>query len=389
MKDYYEFIRNVYFFDGLTDDEILIIGNVCHKQTLNTGEIICKEGSEANRFFIILSGAVEVWKDYYQKEPDMLAVHGPGHLFGEMALVDALPRSATVIAREKTDLLYIYRDDFQRIITENSSIALSIMKSVSAMVRKSNESFVEGLREKNQKLEIAYKELQEAQEELLRSERLSAIGKFSSLILHDIRNPLSVIRGYAEMICFNVKDTERIKTSARKIVNEADRINHIANELLDYSKGEIRLNISIVKLDELITQLIDSISEKFKARGISIIHDVEFKGPVLLDRERILRMLYNLADNSRKAMPKGGVLKIKVFSKEKTLYFDITDTGIGMSKEMQKNIFEPFISYSKTGGTGLGMCIVKSIVDAHDGRLSLLSKESKGTKFRIAIPIVN
>ncbi len=389
MKDYYDFIRNVYFFNGLTDDEILSIGNVCHKQTLNTGEIICKEGSEANRFFIILSGAVEVWKDYYQKEPDMLAVHGPGHLFGEMALVDELPRSATVIAREKTELLYIYRDDFQRIIKENSSIALSIMKSVSAMIRKSNESFVEGLREKNRKLEIAYKELQEAQEELLRSERLSAVGKFSSLILHDIRNPLSVIRGYAEMICFNVKDTERIKTSARKIVNEADRINHIANELLDYSKGEIRLNISIVKLDELITQLIESISEKFKTHGITIIRDVSFKGPVLLDKERISRMLYNLADNSRKAMPEGGILKIKVFSKGKTLYFEVTDTGVGMNREMQKNIFEPFISYSKSGGTGLGMCIVKSIVDAHEGRLSLLSKEAKGTKFRIAIPIVN
>jgi signal transduction histidine kinase len=387
--NHYDFIRNVYFFNGLTDDEILCIGNVCHKQKVNMGDIICKEGSEANRFFIILSGAVEVWKDYYQSEPDLLAVHGPGHLFGEMALVDELPRSATVIAREKSELLYIYRDDFQRIIKENSSIALSIMKSVSAMVRKSNESFVEGLREKNQKLEIAYKELQEAQEELLRSERLSAIGKFSSLILHDIRNPLSVIRGYAEMICLNTNDTERVKTSARKIVNEADRINHIANELLDYSRGELRLNISIVKIKELITQFIESINEKFKARGISIINEVSFDGPVLLDRERILRMLYNLADNSRKAMPQGGVLKIKVYNKDKTLIFELMDSGEGMSGKVLKNIFEPFFSYSKSGGTGLGMCIVKSIVDAHEGRLRVFSKQDKGTKFQIAIPIMN
>ncbi len=387
--NHYDFIRNVYFFNGLTDEEIKSIGNVCHRQTVNTGDIICKEGSEANRFFIILSGAVEVWKDYSLEEPDLLAVHGPGHLFGEMALVDELPRSATVIAREVTELLYIYRDDFQRIIKENSSIALSIMKSVSAMVRKSNESFVEGLREKNRKLEIAYKELQEAQEELLRAERLSAVGKFSSLILHDIRNPLSVIRGYAEMICLNANDTERSKTSARKIVNEADRINHIANELLDYSKGELRLNISIVKLDELMTQFLESIYEKFKARGITVSSEVTFDGPVLLDKERILRMLYNIADNSRKAMPEGGILKIKVSNKGKTLIFEIIDSGVGMSREVLKNIFEPFFSYSKSGGTGLGMCIVKSIVDAHEGRLSVFSKESKGTKFQIAIPIVN
>jgi len=389
MKDYFQFIRNVYFFKGLTDVEIKRIISVCHKQTVNTGDIIFSENDRANKFYIVITGVVEVWKDYHKQEPDMLAIHSGGHLFGEMALIDDLPRSATVIAREKTELLYINREDFDEIISENSSIALSIMKSVSAMVRKSNESFVEGLREKNRKLEIAYQELKQAQDELVRSARLSALGKFSSLILHDIRNPLSIIRGYAEMISFNVEKHERIKKYTKKIINEADRINQLANELVDYSRGEIRLNISIVGLNNLINHVVGVIKDKFQAHGIKIITNVSYNGPVLLDRERMLRVFLNLADNARKAMLNGGIFKINIYNKGKSIYLEIIDSGVGMSEEVRKNIFEPFFSFSKSGGTGLGMCIVKSIVEAHEGTLSVYSRESQGTKFSIVLPVLN
>jgi signal transduction histidine kinase len=389
MKEYFDFIRNVYFFNDLDEAAIKKIIAVCHKQTLAAGEIIFQEGDAASNFFIVLDGTVEVWKDYNSREPDMLALHTPGHLFGEMALIDELPRSATVIAREKTDLLFINRDDFQKIVKEDSRIALSIMKSVSSMVRQSNESFVEGLRERNRNLEKANRELKEAQAELLKAERLSALGKFSSLILHDIRNPLSVIRGYAELITFAPQNADKTKNCAGKIISEADRINHLANELLDYSRGEIRLNISIVGMKDLIDQLCESIQERFSTRHIDIVTDIRFSGPLLLDKERMLRALHNLADNARKAMPDGGAMKIDIFAKGKTVFFEIADSGIGMSEEVKQHIFEPFYSFSKSGGTGLGMCIVKSIVEAHEGTLSFLSKEKEGTCFTIALPLMN
>jgi signal transduction histidine kinase len=389
MKQYHDFIRDVYFFKDLNEATINKIVAVCHRRTANAGEIIFQEGDDASNFFIVLDGTVEVWKDYNSREPDMLALHTRGHLFGEMALVDELPRSATVIAREKTELLFINREDFQKIIKEDAGIALSIMKSVSAMVRQSNESFVEGLREKNRNLEKANKELKEAQAELLKAERLSALGKFSSLILHDIRNPLSVIRGYAELVMFSPQNAEKTKNCANKIIAEADRINHLANELLDYSRGEIRLNISIVGMKDLIDQFCESIQERLASRHIAIRKKIDFPGPLLLDKERILRALYNLADNARKAMPDGGTLSISVTAKGKTVFFEMADTGIGMSKEVQQHMFEPFYSFSKSGGTGLGMCIVKSIVEAHDGTLSFHSQENEGTSFIIALPIMN
>ena len=169
-------------------------------------------------------------------------------MFGEMALADDLPRSATVRARGRARLLCVERGDFHRIIHDNSSIALSVLKSLSLMVRRSNNSFVENLRMRNEQLEKAYKELQEAQHELLAAERLSTLGKFSSLILHDIRNPISIMRGYAEMIIHRHDDHDHMVRNAKRIISEADRLNRLAGELLDYSRGEIRLNMQIVDL---------------------------------------------------------------------------------------------------------------------------------------------
>ena len=389
MNDNYKFLRNTYFFHNLEDSEINKILIVCHEKTFDPGEIIFEEGSVAEKFYIILSGKIEVWKDYRSQEKDRLAVHKKGRLFGEMALIDDLPRSATVIARENTRLLYIERNDFHKIIKENSSIALSVMRSVSLMIRKSNDSFVENLRARNKKLQKAYKELKETHEELIRMERLSTLGKISSLILHDIRNPISIMRGYAEMIRMQPDNEEKNKKNADRIISESDRLNRLANEMLDYSRGEIRLNMQIVNIDDMINNVINSIKDRFSLRKIEIIKDIKFKGPVLMDMDRIVRVLYNLADNSRKAMPKGGKFTIKTYEEESTYVIEISDNGVGMSEKVKKHVFEPFFSYSESGGTGLGMSIVKNIIEAHEGNLTLDSEKNKGTCFKIIMPKYN
>ena len=389
MHSYFKFLKNVYFFKELSDDEIEIIRNVCHEKEYNAKDIIFREGALADKFYIILNGAVEVWKDYDKEYRDLLAVHKKGKLFGEMSLIDELPRSATLVARTAVKLLYINRDDFHRIITENSSIALSVMRSVSLMVRMSNKTFVEGLRQRNEELERAYKELKAAQEELLKAERLSALGKFASLILHDIRNPLSILRGYAEMIVLRNEDREKVIKNAENIIREADRLNGMVNELLDFSRGDIRLNISIVDLEQFVRSVMDSIKDKFISCGIKLRTRIEYRGPVLLDRERLFRVFINLADNARKAMPAGGDFSIIVQKKNSILSFKISDTGIGIPDDLREKIFEPFFSLSKEGGTGLGMAIVKSIVEAHDGHIHVGSANGQGTTFHIEIPIIS
>ena len=380
-------LRDLYFFRSLAEDELAKVAAVCREEHFAARDMICSEGSPADRFFIILDGTVEVWKDWGDPEADLLAVHGQGHLFGEMALIDELPRSATVIARNAVRVLSIGRQDFHRIITENAAVALSVMRSVSSMVRVSNDKFVESLRKRNRELVKTNRQLKTAQSRLLRAERLSVLGRFSTLILHDIRNPISILRGFAEMILQHAGDAEVVGRNVRRIMAEADRLNRISGELLDFSRGEISLNMSIVDLGELVGRVMEIEAERFASRKIETRVDIAFRGPVILDFDRMLRALLNLADNSRKAMPRGGTFAISVRREEAGLVFEVSDTGEGMDEEVQNRLFEPFYSSSREGGTGLGMSIVKSIVEAHEGSLTFSSLKDQGTKFRIAIPL--
>jgi signal transduction histidine kinase len=389
LKDLFAFLKKVYFFQDLPDGQIKKIQQVCHQIEYQPGQIIFDEGSQADRFYIVAEGAVEVWKDYRLPEKDLLAVHERGHLFGEMALIDELPRSATVLAKEPTRLFYIDRDDFHRIIQNNSEIAISILKSVSDMVRSSNEYFVESLRERARELEKTNQALQEAQEELLRKDRLSTLGKFSSLILHDIRNPLSILRSMAEMIILNSNESAKVERNAKRIITEADRLNQIASELLDYSRGEIRLNMAIVNLESFFNRILDAVEEKLQARDIKVVTEIKVSQPVIMDEQRMFRVFYNLADNARKAMPQGGTFTIRAFKADQTLKVEVSDTGVGMDPAIQRKIFDPFFSYSDEGGTGLGMSIVKSVIEAHNGTLFVTSKPKGGTTFRVTLPLID
>ena len=389
-NDHSATLRSIYFFNELSEKDLTRLEAVCHAQHWDAGAVVFEEGDIADRFYIVIAGSVEVWKDYGRPDRDLLAVHGHGHLFGEMALVDHLPRSATVVAREPTEVLYIGRGDFHDIISENSSIALSIMANISSMVRSSNESFTDSLRQRNRELERTNRELREAQEGLVKAERLSTLGKFASLVLHDIRNPLSILCGYAEMIVHHndAAADPQIDRNAHRIIQEADRLNALASELLDFSRGEVRLNVSPVDIGVLLERITDAIADRFSARKIEIVRDVDVGGPVLADEGRLYRVFLNLADNARKAMSRGGTLTL-ARREQRGLVVEFDDTGVGMSEEVQARIFEPFASFSEEGGSGLGMAIVKSIIDAHHGSLAITSSTDGGTTVSITLPLLS
>lgn len=381
-------LRSIYFFNELSENDLTRLEAVCHAEHWESRAVVFEEGEVADRFYIVTAGSVEVWKDYGRPDRDLLAVHGHGHLFGEMALVDHLPRSATVVAREPTDVLYIGRGDFHDIISKNSSIALSIMANISSMVRSSNESFTDSLRQRNRELEHANRELREAQEDLVKVERLSTLGKFASLVLHDIRNPLSILRGYAEMIVHHNDSAAdpQIHRNAHRIIQEADRLNALASELLDFSRGEVRLNVSPVDIAALLGRITEAVTNRFSARKIEIDVDVDVGGPVLADEGRLYRAFLNLADNARKAMSRGGTLALRARREQRGLVVEFVDTGVGMTEEVQARVFEPFASFSEEGGSGLGMAIVKSVVDAHHGSLAITSSTDGGTTVAITLP---
>ncbi len=384
---YFRYLRKVPFFANLSDEEIRSIMSHCREDEFSPGEVVFYEGDTADRFYIVMEGEVEVWKAYDTPDADMLAVHGEGKLFGEMALVDNLPRSATVISRVTTRVLFINEQEFQQILQKNAHVALAIIRSLSSMVRKSNETFLEDLKKRNEELTEANRKLREAQKEVVRNERLAALGKFSSMILHDIRNPISVIKAYADMLISGGLVEGKPKGYVEKIRFETERLNSMANEMLDYSRGEIRLDMSVVRMREFIQEVCDFARQRINAREVEIYCEEGEDVSAMFDHDRILRVGKNLVENARKAMGRRGELSLWYERTGDSVKIGVRDTGEGMSEEVMEHIFEPFYSFADQGGTGLGMAIVKSIVETHGGDIDIESAPQEGTEVTFTLPL--
>jgi diguanylate cyclase (GGDEF)-like protein len=143
MNLYGKFLKGVKFFQTLPDSEIEKISTVCKEEHFGAGELIFAEGDSGDLFYIILSGVVEIWKNYKSPERDLLTVYSTGQSFGELALIDDSYRSATIVAREPSVLLTIHREDFNNVLMNSIYISLSIMRSMAAMIRDNTIHFFE------------------------------------------------------------------------------------------------------------------------------------------------------------------------------------------------------------------------------------------------------
>ncbi|MDA3950785.1 MAG: ATP-binding protein [Spirochaeta sp.] len=386
MKQGRDFLRYAYFFQDLDDAVVDAVAELCGSATYRAGEFIFSEGNHGDTLFIVLSGEVQVWKHHGREDANLLSRYQTGRIFGEMALVDELPRSATAVAARDSELLFLRRADFSGLVRQYPELAMSIMRSLSAIVRESNDSFVADLHHRNTELEEAYRKLTEAQKELLENERLSNLGKMSNMVLHDIRNPVAVLKGYAEMLERVADDPERVREFARRVTVEAERLGHLSGELLDYARGEIRLDMSVIPPSKVISAAVGYVEERARIDGIGIEVDVRDDTAIVVDFHRIVRVLLNLLDNARKACGSGGTIRVVVDRDDRVVQITVEDTGEGMSAEIAERIFEPFYTRSRRGGTGLGLVIVQNIVEAHGGTLSVTSIPGEGARFTVRVP---
>jgi signal transduction histidine kinase len=382
-----ELLRNAYFFRNLADDAVAAIAAVCHTVSCDAGTIVFREGDEGDGLYFVVRGTVEVWKHYGESDARLLGRHETGHAVGEMALVDELPRSATAIASTETSLLFLRRSDFATLVHTYPDLAMSVMRSLSAIVRTSNDSFVADLHYRNRELERAYQALEEAQQEALRNERLSNLGKMANMILHDIRNPVAVLTGYAEMLERLADDPDRVREFATRVRTEAARLGHLSGELLDYARGEIRLDLSVVKPSEVAEAAAGYVRSACASAGVALAVNVSNDRPIVVDRPRLIRTVVNLLENALRASHSGGTISVEVEQRDARCTISVADTGDGMDEATVARIFEPFFSGARSGGTGLGMVIVESIVRAHGGELDVSTALGAGTTIWISLPV--
>ena len=249
---------------------------------------------------------------------------------------------------------------------------------------KESQALSETLAESNRKLK-------QAQEEARRSERLAALGQLSAGLAHEIRNPLGVIKGSAEMLSQKVQGASPLAEElAGYISSEVNRLNALVARFLDFARPS-RLELQSVNAPELLDRALDTVRAQFPAAGIAVErHYANDLPPILADERLCEQVFVNLICNAYEAMNgAGGRLSVSIVpaSAENVsgVAVEVADSGPGVPAEIREQIFNPFFT-SKENGVGLGLSIVAKIVDDHRGTIRLKSQAGEGARFQVFLP---
>jgi signal transduction histidine kinase len=231
-------------------------------------------------------------------------------------------------------------------------------------------------------------ELEEAQEALIQSEKMSAIGKITSMIMHDIKAPLTIIRGTAEILD-NDSIRDNIELHIERIIRAADRISNMIGEILSFSRGswEIQIDKKPVNRELFKRDLIRPLEELSERYSVEFNSDVDFDGFINIDPEKIARVLNNLFLNGIESGGRPPKIDVKVHRSEKTLIIEVKDNGTGIPKEILVSIFTPFFTHGKQKGIGLGLAICNEIITRHNGIIKAGNLDTGGAIFTITLPM--
>jgi two-component system sensor histidine kinase AtoS len=218
------------------------------------------------------------------------------------------------------------------------------------------------------------------------SEKLAMVGQLAAGAVHEIKNPLTSVRGFIQLLQKEAEGSPKADYF-NIIIGEIDRVNTIVDEFLKLAKPAKpnRRPSDLKELWEDIRVLVES--EAF-LHNINIKEDLlEYINPVLIDCEQIKQVLINVIRNSFEAMAGGGNLMVRLYGieREKAVCFEITDTGVGMEEETVRRIFVPFFT-TKHNGTGLGLAVSSTIMENHGGHMEVVSEIGKGTTTLIYFP---
>ncbi|MBL7191878.1 cyclic nucleotide-binding domain-containing protein, partial [bacterium] len=332
------------FFNSLQNEELEKIQGLLHLSSYSKNEVVFEENQPGDAFYILYSGSVKIVKDVNGKKETLNVLEKSGEFFGEMSLMENKPRSAGVMAAEDTELLVIEKNNFLRIVSQYPELLMKVAHALSNFIRQSDLKLIDVLKDKNWELEEAYRQLQATQAEIIRKERLELVGRLASSIMHDIKNPISTIKGYAQLMAEYDYPPEKMIRFNNIISMEIDRILLMTQELLSFAKGEGILVRDRVNLQQYIQESVDCQREELTPFNIKVDYIVKSVGDVAIDTGRFRRALDNIFNNAKDAMEKGGVLKIEIDCEKDKVILRITDDGCGMDEKVAARIFDEFFT---------------------------------------------
>jgi signal transduction histidine kinase len=244
--------------------------------------------------------------------------------------------------------------------------------------------------ELSESLAEANRSLKQAQEEARRAERLAALGQLSAGLAHEIRNPLGVIKGSAELLTQKLQAANPLAQElAGYIYTEVNRVSALVSRFLDFARPS-QLDLGPTDLTALVERCLKTVAEQGACARVKVQRDFAPALPqVMLDQDLCEQVFTNLFMNACEAMgEEGGDLKVRIrrAAEENAVTVEVEDSGPGVSPEMKEQIFNPFVT-TKKSGVGLGLAIVSKIVDAHGGSVKLISAPNHGACFRVTFPV--
>jgi signal transduction histidine kinase len=355
-------------FSHVLREELSKREQAAHLRQFRAGETIFAAGDVGDGLYVIESGRVLIAALVDHGESRPLAVIGPGDFFGEMAVLDDAPRSATATAETDTKAFYLSRDELLRLLKSHPELGLTLIREFSARMRAVNKKYLD---------------------EILQSERLAVVGRSAHTIVHDFKNPLIVI-GLAAEVAGGASTPPMVRQKARdSIGRQVARMTYMLNELIEFARPTGRQPaMSLVIFGPYLNGLVTELREEIAPRGVTL--ELENPPPeieISIEPHRLSRVFYNLVNNAVEAMPGGGGIALHFHVGDGELRVEVKDTGNGIAPEIAKKLFEPFATHGKAQGTGLGLSICQRIVEDHGGRIWAQNNPDQGATFAFTVPL--
>ncbi|MGG8306452.1 two-component system sensor histidine kinase ZraS, partial [Escherichia coli] len=224
------------------------------------------------------------------------------------------------------------------------------------------------------------------QDEMKRKEKLVALGHLAAGVAHEIRNPLSSIKGLAKYFAERAPAGGEAHQLAQVMAKEADRLNRVVSELLELVKPT-HLALQAVDLNTLINHSLQLVSQDANSREIQLRFTANDTLPeIQADPDRLTQVLLNLYLNAIQAIGQHGVISVTVSESGAGVKISVTDSGKGIAADQLEAIFTPYFT-TKAEGTGLGLAVVHNIVEQHGGTIQVASQEGKGSTFTLWLPV--
>jgi signal transduction histidine kinase len=228
--------------------------------------------------------------------------------------------------------------------------------------------------------------IQDARHELIRQERIMTIGRLSSSIVHDLRNPLAAIYGGAEMLVDGELTPQQVQRLAGNIYRASRHVQELLQELVEVGRGK-SIPSEVCRLKDIVTAACEAYATTAEAQSVSMQVDVPERIELPLERARMERVFLNLIDNALDAMPGGGSLHISAESDATAVMVSVEDSGPGISPQVRPRLFQPFATAGKKNGVGLGLALSQQAVIDHGGELWADATVTTGARFVVKLPL--